>query len=58
VLQQTSSAHDSLADSTGVTSPLASFQTSSSMAAEVGENAIDIALKVARGLVTVGAEGT
>src|SRR6478735_5278593 len=32
------------------------FQALSSMAAEVGENAIDIALKVARALTAVGAE--
>jgi len=56
MLQHTSFAHDSLVDSTDATSLLASSQTSSSMAAEVGENAIDIALKVARALTTVGAE--
>jgi hypothetical protein len=40
----------------GVRSPLASFRLSRSMAAEVGENAIDIALKVARALTAAGAE--
>jgi hypothetical protein len=56
VLQHTSFEHESLVDSTDAASLLASSQTSSSMAAEVGENAIDIALKVALALTTVGAE--
>jgi hypothetical protein len=50
------SALDLPGDSTGVKSPLASSPVSSSMPAEVGENAIDIALKVARALTVVGAE--
>jgi Nucleotidyl transferase AbiEii toxin, Type IV TA system len=37
-------------------SPRACFRASSSMSAEIGENAIDIALKVASALTTVGAE--
>jgi hypothetical protein len=40
----------------GVRSPLACSPVSTSMAADVGENAIDIALKVARALTAVGAE--
>jgi hypothetical protein len=49
-------APDLPADSTAVRLRLASSQASSSMAAEVGENAIDIALKVARALSAVGAD--
>lgn len=51
-----SSAPDLPAGCTDATSLLDSSPVSSSMPAEVGENAIDIALKVARALSVVGAE--